>query len=193
MVSNPHVVNTKISHAGWGNGNLNTSGAAPTNGASHYNDVIISAIASQITSLTIVYSTVYSGAEQRKHHSSASLAFVPGIHRWPVNSPHKGPITRIMFPFDDVIMNLVITVFADVLTPNVTRPSASAVLTSKLDIYSFKIALRMIYIPMWRDFIYLWFTFSLRWLGGRLSIKMSSYRYRDPHVKDKTVSRPSYF
>ena len=39
-----------------------------------------------------------------KHQSSASLAFVRGIHRWPVNSPHKGPVTRKMFPFDDVIM-----------------------------------------------------------------------------------------
>ena len=47
----------------------------------HYDDVIMSAIASQITSLTIVYSTVYSGADQRKHQSSASLAFVCGIHR----------------------------------------------------------------------------------------------------------------
>ena len=61
-------------------------------------------IASQITSLTIVYSTVYSDADQRKHQSSASLAFVRGIHRWPVNSPQKWPVTRKMFPFDDVIM-----------------------------------------------------------------------------------------
>ena len=44
---------------------------------------------SQITSLTFVYSTVYSGTDQRKHQSSPSLAFVRGIHRWPVNSPHK--------------------------------------------------------------------------------------------------------
>ena len=62
------------------------------------------AIASQITSLTIVYSTVYSDADQRQHQSSASLAFVRGIHRGPVNSPHKWPVTRKMFPFDDVIM-----------------------------------------------------------------------------------------
>ena len=52
----------------------------------------------------IVFSTVYSGADQRKHQSSASLAFVRGIHRGPVNSPHKWPVTRKMFPFDDVIM-----------------------------------------------------------------------------------------
>ena len=72
----------------------------------HYNDVIMGVIASQITSLTIVYSTVYSGADQRKHQSSAPLAFVRGIHRRSVNSPHKWPVTRKMFPFDDVIMNL---------------------------------------------------------------------------------------
>ena len=47
----------------------------------HYSDVIMGVMASQITSLTIVYSTVYSGADQRKHQSSASLAFVRGIHR----------------------------------------------------------------------------------------------------------------
>ena len=62
------------------------------------------AIASQITSLTIVYSSVYSDADQRKHQSSASLAFVRGIHRGPVNSPHNWPVTRKMFPLDDVIM-----------------------------------------------------------------------------------------
>ena len=57
----------------------------------HYCDVIMGAISSQITSLTIVYSTVYSDADQRKHQSSLTL--VRGIHRWPVNSPHKWPVT----------------------------------------------------------------------------------------------------
>ena len=70
----------------------------------HYDDVIMSEIASQITSLTIDYSTVLSGADQSKHQSSASLAFVWEIHRWPVNFPHKWPVTRKRFPFDDVIM-----------------------------------------------------------------------------------------
>ena len=70
----------------------------------HYNDVTMSKIASQITSLTIAYSTVYSGPDQTKHQSSTSLAFVWGIHRGPVNSPYKWPVTRKMFPFDDVIM-----------------------------------------------------------------------------------------
>ena len=70
----------------------------------HYNDVIMGTIASQITSLTIAFSTVYLDTDQRKHQSSASLAFVRGIHRRPVNSPHKWPVTRKMLPFDDVIM-----------------------------------------------------------------------------------------
>ena len=73
----------------------------------HYTDVIMGTIASQITSLTIVYSTVYSDADQRKYQSSASLAFVRGIHWRPVNSPHKWLVTRKMFlPFDDVIMDI---------------------------------------------------------------------------------------
>ena len=50
------------------------------------------------------YSTVYSDTGQRKHQSSASLAFVRIIHRGPVNSPHKWPVARKMLPFGDVIM-----------------------------------------------------------------------------------------
>ena len=69
----------------------------------HYSDVMIGVMASQITSLTIVYSTIYSGADQRKHQSSAPLR---GIRRWPVNSSHKWPVTPKMFPFDDVIMGI---------------------------------------------------------------------------------------
>ena len=87
-------------------------------GILHYRDVIMTAIASQITSLTIVYSTVYSDADQRKHQSSASLAFVRRIHRGPVNSPHKWPVTRKMFPFDDVIMEWFICVALDKNIPS---------------------------------------------------------------------------
>ena len=65
----------------------------------------MSAMASQIIRVPIVYPTVGAGAEHRKHQRSASLAFVWGIHRSPVNSPHKRPATRKMFPFDDVITN----------------------------------------------------------------------------------------
>ena len=71
---------------------------------SHYRDVTMSSMASQITSLRIVYAGVYSGADLRKDQSSASLACVRGSHRWPVNSPQKWPVTQEMFPFDDVIM-----------------------------------------------------------------------------------------
>ena len=97
----------------------------------HYNDVIMGAIASQITSLTIVYSAVYSDTDQRKHQSSASLAFVWGIHRWPVNSPHKWPVTRKMFPFDDVIMYtyLVNIMAVDGLVTQGARLSATMILT----------------------------------------------------------------
>ena len=62
-------------------------------------------VASQITSLMIVYPTLYSDEDQRKHQSSTSLAFVRGIHRGPVNSLHKWPVTRKMFPFHDIIMH----------------------------------------------------------------------------------------
>ena len=71
----------------------------------HYSDATMGAMASQITGRTIIYSTVYSGTDQRKHQSSSSLAFVWGIHWWPVNSPHKWPVTRKMFPLHDVIMH----------------------------------------------------------------------------------------
>ena len=64
----------------------------------HYSDAITNTMASQIISLTIVYSTIYSAADQSNHQSSASLAFVQVIHRSPVNSRHKGPVTRKMFP-----------------------------------------------------------------------------------------------
>ena len=66
--------------------------------ATHYSDVIMGSIASQITGLKFVYSGVYSDADQRKHQSTASLAFVRGIHRRPVNSPLKGPVTRKVSP-----------------------------------------------------------------------------------------------
>ena len=72
----------------------------------HWNGVIMGAMASQIISLTIVYSTVYSDGDKKKHQNSASLAFMRGIHRRPVNSRHKWPVTRKMIPFDDVIMSV---------------------------------------------------------------------------------------
>ena len=93
---------------------------------SHYDDVITGAMASQITIITIVYSTVYSGADQSKHQSSASLAFVWGIHRGPVNSPHKWSVTRKMFPFDDVIMS---NSSCNGSLPDRTKPLPETILT----------------------------------------------------------------
>ena len=65
----------------------------------HNNDAIMSTMTSKIICVTIVCSTVASGPDQRKHQSPASLAFVQGTHRWPVNSPHKEPVTRKCFHF----------------------------------------------------------------------------------------------
>ena len=72
----------------------------------HYTDVIMGAVVSKLTSLMIVYLTVYSSGDQRLHQSSASLAFVGGTHRWPQTSPHTGPVTQKILPFVDVIMIL---------------------------------------------------------------------------------------
>ena len=69
----------------------------------HYNDVIMSSMASQITGVSIGCSNICSGGDQRKHQSSASMAFVRGIHLWPRNSSTKGSVTRKMFPFDDIM------------------------------------------------------------------------------------------
>ena len=73
----------------------------------HYSDFIRSVMTSQITGVSIVRSTVCWGTDQRKHQISASLVFVRGIHQSPVNSPHKGPVTRKRFRFDDVIMEAI--------------------------------------------------------------------------------------
>ena len=92
----------------WTNGDLvhwRIYAAPGLNQFLHYSDVIMIVMAFQITGVSIVYSTVCSGEDQRKHQSSASLALVRGIPRWPVNFPHKGPVTRKMFPFHDVIMS----------------------------------------------------------------------------------------
>ena len=88
----------------------------------HYNDAIMGAIASQITSLTIIYSIVYSDTNQRKHRSSASLTFVRGNHRGSVNSPHKWPVTRKMFPFPDVIMPGIFLHYNHIESPLVRPP-----------------------------------------------------------------------
>ena len=72
----------------------------------HYNGVIISAMAFQITSFSTICPTACSGADQRKHQSSASLSIVRGIHGGgDIPLTHKVPVTLKMFPFDDVTRN----------------------------------------------------------------------------------------
>ena len=77
--------------------------------AGHNIDVIMTTMASQITSLTVVYSTVYSDADQRKHQKLCVIGLCVGNSPGPVNSPHKGPVMRKMFPFDDVIKAVYLT------------------------------------------------------------------------------------
>ena len=72
-----------------------TQDAGEANLKDHYNDVIMSVMASQITGILIIYSTVCSGPDQRKHQSSASLDPVRGIHRWPVILCTKGHSIKI--------------------------------------------------------------------------------------------------
>ena len=98
-------ISTKMQHIAWHYWDNRTSQGF-TDLLKHYIDVIMGVMASQITSLAIVCSAVHLGADQRKHQNSASLAFVPGIQRWAVNSPHKWTATRKMFPFNDVIMTV---------------------------------------------------------------------------------------
>ena len=95
------------------------------------------------------YTTVCSGADQRKYQSFASLAFVRGIHRSPVDSPHKGPITRKMLPFDDVIM----TAYMYVHWPLV--PATTLLPLNNLIIRRFVFAINSLWPcdAIWRHFI----------------------------------------
>ena len=90
----------------------------------HYNDVTMDAIASQITSLTIVYSIVYSDADRRKYQSSSSLAFVRGIHR----GPGTGEFPAQMASYAE---NVSIWWRHNVLLPNVVFKPLSSEYTMK--------------------------------------------------------------
>ena len=107
-ISSCSLVNTVRAEVFWGN--IKCLHLAPLPNTQiiqlHYTDVIITTVTSQTTSLTVVYSIVYSGADQGKHQSSASLAFVRGSHRDRWIPRRKGLVTRKMFSFDDVIMCL---------------------------------------------------------------------------------------
>ena len=105
----------------------------------------MSTIASQITSLTIVYSTVYSDADQRKHQSSASLAFVLGIHR--------GPVTQKMFPFDDVIMLFCFLTHAEMPRSGFRDRSPYLKIFGQIGIDNGVVELH------WTEFLYIWSRF----------------------------------
>ena len=144
----------------------------------------MSLIASQITSLTIVYSTVYSDTDQRKYQSSAPLAFVWGIHRGPVNSPHKWPVTRKMFPL--VIYVIInpsfnrLLLFYHWLGPN---KQLSMKTTSKIRHF---IQDKHLHTDVSNGI------FKTLYISGSLFTKKTpSYWYRDSHHKSETVVSPS--
>ena len=117
----------------------------------HHSDVIMGAMASQITGVSIVYSTVCSAADQRKHQSFASLAFVRGIHRWTVNSPHKRPVTEnisilVTLSCDRVLLGHVVMIglWSIVLVPAYDKQAQS-----------YNTALKVIYYYIMSHFIIL--------------------------------------
>ena len=121
----------------------------------------MSAMASQITSLTTVSSTICSGTDQRKHQSSASLAFVRGIQRGPVNSPHERPV----FPFDDVIMY------------SVPRPVAAVMMRTMLTM------INVIQSSTGKDFNYLYHLNADRWYKVKLKFCASPHKFHVTWVK----------
>ena len=101
-----HIISSSSTNYIYSSMHLHTS--VFENSSDHYSDVIMGAMASQISSISIVCSTVCSAVDQRTHKGSASLAFVRGIHRSPVDSPHKGLVTRKRFQFDDIVMMAIV-------------------------------------------------------------------------------------
>ena len=129
----------------------------------------MSAMASQITNLTIVYSIVYSGADQRKKQSSASLAFVRGIHRWPVNSPHKVPVTRkcfhLMTSSWTTFSNSGIFFWENIFTKITPRPRICSHLNLSLFVPSFE---DFQYLEYWRvEIICFQWVFSIKYARAR--------------------------
>ena len=92
---------TKDSFAPCGNSLLLNSKQSESNGIVtifNYSDVIISAMASKITGVSVVYSNVCSGSDPGKNQELC----ITGLCEW--NSPVTGPVTRSMFPFDNITM-----------------------------------------------------------------------------------------
>ena len=111
----------------------------------------MSAMAFGITGVTIVCSIVCSGADQRKYQSSASLALVKA-HWWPVDSSHKGPITRKMFPFDGVIMTWDITPRSDINNCICLSGCLSSVPPEKRNLHNSSSANETEMSSFWRNF-----------------------------------------
>ena len=107
------------------------------------------AIASQITSLTTVYSTDYSDADQRKHQSSASLAFVQGTQRGPVISPHKWPVTQKMFLFHDVIMTKIYQTQLRPDSSHIMLDNVIVIICLQVEFYCLKLVFIELLISAW--------------------------------------------
>ena len=159
-------------------------------------------MASQITSLTIVYSTVHSGADQRKHQSSASLAFARGIHRWPVNSRTKGQWRGKCF-------HLMTSWWVQNLLQYSTWIRIRPTYYAKYDEEEWWEGwyCEPPSPTIWHENQYSqhdlqatadcpedlkWYSVWSSEPGPRLNIKAVFSRYGDAHVKDKTVQKPSY-
>ena len=145
----------------------------------HYNDVIMSMTASQITSLTVVYSTVYSGTDQRKHQGSTTLAFVKGIHQWPVNSPH------IMLQVFSTIFGAVPNLIDTKVTSNQwTHMSIASKYPSKYQLFHW-IDLRLGHKYLETEMLSFWELKFCQWLHQ--CVKMTSGAGREENLIKMTI------
>ena len=140
-------------------------------------DVIMDAMASQITGVSIVCSTVCWGADNRKHQSSVSLALVGGTHRWPADSPHKGSVTRKMFPFDDAIMHVQYISVHQVVLPYVSQPIFSTVSLDRIQHFTTKTSIQLVDID--RDTI----SFAWQAASSEYATQQDMAWHRHPHNK----------
>ena len=148
----------------------------------------------QITDATIVYSTVYSGTDQRKHQRFASQVFVRGVHQWRLNSPQKGSVTRKMFPFYDVIMNIypIGNYDMDLHILGIACYSFVIINTGLSKLQTMQWSTMRITLNAVISYLDpCWFSMG-KDSGPRLNIKTVLSTYGDFHVKDKTAVRTSY-
>ena len=144
----------------------------------------MSAMVSQITSISNVYRSVCSDADQRKHQSPRSLAFVRGIHRWPVNSPHERPVTRKIFPFDDVIMEPDSIPHRTYSKTRLQYLTISQIALSLLQLTSCTIGWNSLF---WRRCLIILCVVNV-FGSRRVSCKTSSYQYRELRRYNRLIS-----